>query len=284
MIIIKIKQKIRRLFGLETRQAFVYHRLFFNCIRKKPTFFIIGVQKAGTTSLYNYLIQHPQIKEALIKETHFFNMNYNKGMFYYRALFPISFSKQSITGEATPDYFDHPKVPERLYKHFPDAKLIVIFRNPLDRAFSHFNFVQSYNDEEKKLTFEEALNLEEERLKFAFDRLDADIYNSAREISNYGYVYKSLYSKHLSRWLKFFPLSNFLFIDFDELKKSPNDVLKKIFKFLGVKDDFSINDTKVRNKTTYRSMLNDETKKELEKKFEKYNTELKHLTKIDFKW
>jgi hypothetical protein len=112
-----------------------------------PDFIIIGAMKSGTTSLYNYLVQHPNVLKGAKKEIHFFDWQYEKGLPYYRSQFPTqpykifmrSFRKyEFICGEASPYYFFHPHVARRVAQDLPHVKLIAILRNPVDRAYSHY--------------------------------------------------------------------------------------------------------------------------------------------------
>ena len=139
-------------------------------IRVLPDFIVIGCQKCATTSLYDYLIQHPNISSATEKEIHFFDSNYNVGITWYRSFFPTVFSKQFsklrkekfVTGEASPMYIFNPIVSKRILSILPNVKLIAILRNPIDRAYSHYN-MQVKNGYET-LSFEEAIKNEEKRI------------------------------------------------------------------------------------------------------------------------
>ena len=111
--------------------------------RMLPAFLIIGVQKGGTTSLYNYLIQHPHIAPALEKELRFFDYKFHKGLAWYQAHFPLIayarfvqqvYQRALITGEASPNYLFDPRAPQRVAHTLPDVKLIVLLRNPVARA------------------------------------------------------------------------------------------------------------------------------------------------------
>ncbi|MDE5082007.1 MAG: tetratricopeptide repeat protein, partial [Trichodesmium sp. St18_bin1] len=96
-----------------------------------PNFLVIGVKKGGTTSIYNYLIQHPQILPGIKKEIDFWSFYFHRGLDWYRAHFPaIPESEKLLTGEASPSYFDSPDSPPRLFHFFPKIKLIVLLRNP----------------------------------------------------------------------------------------------------------------------------------------------------------
>ena len=104
--------------------------------RRLPDFLIIGAQKCGTSSMFAYLNQHPQMKLPDVKEIHFFDLNYSNGLDWYTSHFPpASLSHRMVTGEASPYYLFHPHVPERVRLHCPDVKLVVMLRNPVDRAY-----------------------------------------------------------------------------------------------------------------------------------------------------
>src|SRR2546423_13513556 len=117
-------------------------------IRIIPDFLIIGGQKCGTTSLYYYLIEHPNIAPAVRKQMHFFDNRFKKGFGWYKSNFPTIFSKwyktflhkqKFVSGEATPYYLFHPLAASRVHQFLPDVKLIVLLRNPVNRAYSHYN-------------------------------------------------------------------------------------------------------------------------------------------------
>ncbi|WP_287276577.1 MULTISPECIES: sulfotransferase domain-containing protein [unclassified Okeania] len=137
-----------------------------------PSFIIIGAQKRGTTSLYNYMIEHPQILPASKKELHFFNWvskpgNRKKpeGVDWYLSQFPtIPDGKNLITGEATPDYLVDPHTPQRMFNLVPDVKLIVLLRNPIDRAVSHYHHNRGISKKREPLPFRQAIEKEPERL------------------------------------------------------------------------------------------------------------------------
>ena len=110
-------------------------------LRALPDFVIIGAQKAGTTSLWRYLVEHPQIVGPTEKEIHFFDARFDRGARWYRARFPLRASLRRgarLTFEASPYYLAHPFVPARVRAMLPDAKLVVLLRDPVERAWSHY--------------------------------------------------------------------------------------------------------------------------------------------------
>ena len=141
-------------------------------LRMMPDFIIIGTQKGGTTSLYRYLIDHPNIAPIYIKEPHYFDIHFHKGIGWYRSHFPTAVEKyyarhvekhDLITGEASPYYLFHPRAPQRVAKTLPKAKLIILLRNPVDRAYSQYQH-QLRQPGVEPLSFEEAIAYEEKRL------------------------------------------------------------------------------------------------------------------------
>src|SRR5438105_3273690 len=115
--------------------------------RLLPDHLIIGTQRAGTTSLYKYLVKHPAIAHALTKELRFFDLHYDRGFGWYRSRFPSVRHRERlrrakglsmIVGESSPDYLFHPYAPARIARDLPNAKLVVLLRNPVDRADSPY--------------------------------------------------------------------------------------------------------------------------------------------------
>lgn len=147
-------------------------------LRPFPDFIIIGAQKGGTSSLFSYLKQHSQLQLPDKKEIHFFDNDYQKGVNWYRSHFPMKIFDNIKTGEATPYYLFHPHAPQRIFQHCPKVKLIVMLRNPTDRAYSHY-MMQNKRKIDPLPTFEEAIDAEESRLRVETLRLGNEpLYNS----------------------------------------------------------------------------------------------------------
>ena len=111
-----------------------------NPFKSLPDFLIVGAQKAGTTSCYLYLREHPQIQMYCPKEVQFFSFNYHKGKNWYTSHAPLSsvIKQNTLLGEASPYYLLHPHTPRRIHELIPSVKLIVLLRNPTTRAISHY--------------------------------------------------------------------------------------------------------------------------------------------------
>lgn len=118
-----------------------------------PDYLIIGTQRGGTSSLYNYLVQHPAVGRALTKELRFFDRYYGKGVDWYRSCLPSAASRERlrgrsgldlVVGEASPDYLFSPHAPGRVRQLLPDVKLIVLPRDPVERAWSGYQHEAVY--------------------------------------------------------------------------------------------------------------------------------------------
>ena len=139
-------------------------RLASGHMRSLPDFIMIGGMKCGTTSLFQYLQQHPGVSRVYVEEVHFFDLHYGRGLNWYRAHFPVKGKGEAtICGDDSPYYIFHPLVPARVREDVPGAKLIALLRNPVDRAYSHYHHELRRGRED--LSFEKALDREEERLE-----------------------------------------------------------------------------------------------------------------------
>jgi len=193
-----------------------------------PNFIICGAQKGGTTALYHYLKQHPEIYLPKKKEVHYFDLNYDRDIKWYEKHFKgCRNRKVKAIGEASPLYVYLEEVPERIYKLFPDIKLIFILRNPVDRAYSHYWHEVKLGYE--TLCFEKAIEKEEMRLS------RGDIFSK----QHYSYKDRGKYAEQLKRFSKFFPKEQMLILISEELRENPEKVLRRIFNFLEVDTNFT---------------------------------------------
>lgn len=254
-----------------------------------PNFIIIGEAKCGTTSLYNYLIQHPNIESALTKEINFFNWSYDKPKNWYKAHFPTSFKqkisekvlkKQFLTGEATPLYLFHSLVPKRVFQILPKVKLIICLRNPIERAYSHYHDLGVRLGDEQR-TFDEAIETEIEILRQKnYNIFDSDYGFSSRL---YQYVSRGIYLPHIKLWMETFDKNQVLFVKTEELNNNTSDSVNRVFEFLGTKKFRGINVKERFNVSKYKPM-NNSTRNLLKEFFLPYNKELEEYLNIDFNW
>ncbi len=213
----------------------------------KPDFIIIGVQKGGTTSLYHYLVQHPQIAPALDKEVHFFDLEFERGWDWYDARFPgIIQADQAhdrrphasstvppvITGEASPYYIFHPLVPQRIAQTLPTVKLIVLLRDPVDRAISHYHHAVRWGFE--PLAIADAFAQEEERLAGEVEKMLADPSYHSFNHRHLSYLARGRYAQQLEHWFQYFPREQFLILNSEALYRSPDLALQAVCQFLAL--------------------------------------------------
>jgi hypothetical protein len=255
--------------------------------RAFPSFIIIGAQKSGTTSLFFYLSQHPQITPSCKKEVHFFDGginpnvdNFNKGEPWYRSHFPLkrNISNNQKVFEASPLYIFNPLSPGRISELTPEVKLIAVLRNPVERAISHY-FHEKRNGREL-LPIMKALQSEEERLSPVIKNQD---YKSAifREQS---YKTRGLYHEQLKRYSNYFPMSNILVLNSDTFFTQPNDTLRRVFEFVGVDTEFTIDNLKPHNVGKNRTKVDPDVYEYLEDYFRPHNQELYELIKENYGW
>lgn len=223
-------------------------------LRPQPSFLIIGAQKAGTTSLYSYLSQHPSIRSALVKEINYFDIYYDQDPSWYRAHFPLSISPKNdiMTGEASTYYFFHPLVPRRVRRDLgPQVRLIVLLRDPVYRTYSHYR--HEVRKGRETLSFVEALEAEEERLGGEAVRLKSEPHGYSENHRRYAYVGRSRYAGQLSRWLDYFPSENFLVLKSEELFHQPEPAIRSAERFLGL-EAYSDYQFSVHNKGDYEEL------------------------------
>ena len=190
-----------------------------------PNFLICGTMKGGTTSLYHYLKDHPEIYFPRIKEIHYFNSNYHKGIEWYKRFFKGVTSKHKAIGEVTPAYMYFEYVPERIHEVLPDVKLIFILRDPIKRAYSHY--WHSVRRGTEFLPFEEAIKIEDERI------------SKGRPYKGwYSYLDRGKYIEQINRFLKYFSKDQMLILITEEVNQNLRENMIKIFKFINVDHNF----------------------------------------------
>ena len=259
-------------------------RLMTAKFRSLPDFIILGAQKSGTTSLYDLLCKHPQVLSAQKKEIQYFNTFYDYGLDWYRSHFPLKKKSKNglffITGEASPYYLFHPLVPERMFSLLPKIKLICLLRNPVDRAYSHYQHAVRVGKE--NLNFQSAINLENERIS----KERQDIVNlqckSDFHFKFHSYLSRGLYAQQLTEWFTFFKREQFFIETTDNFKTNPKKFLSDLFQFLDI-SSFEIQDFTLLNKGNY-STIDKNTRKFLVEYFQPHNEQLYALLNRNFDW
>jgi len=231
-----------------------------------PDFVIIGAQKGGTSFLYHLLTRHPLVEPAARKELHFFDHPeyFDHGAEWYRRCFPrlsAEDGQRSITGEATPYYLFDPPVAKRMAEIVPKARLIALLRNPIDRAFSHYQMQVKRGTEPR--TFEEAI-----------------------EQQDSSYMSRGIYVDQLLRWFEFFGKEQMLILKSEDFFERPVETLKVVLTFLDL-PDWQPEASKLqqrRHSGTYTQKMDPSTRQRLEAYFEPYNQRLYECLDVDFGW
>src|SRR5215211_6928367 len=207
-------------------------------VRTLPDFLIIGAQKCGTTFLYQLLVQHPRVKPAFAKEVHYFDLNYREGDDWYRSYFPLQVPNNNkyITGESSPYYLFHPHAPRRASAVVPDAKLIVLLRNPVDRAYSHYQHqVKRVKGERRETrTFEEAIEAEERILPAEVGKMLQDEHYESSIHRTRSYLRRGIYIDQLLLWASVFEREHMLILKSERLFDDTGNALERMLDFLEI--------------------------------------------------
>jgi Sulfotransferase domain len=266
--------------------------------RLLPDFIVIGAAKSGTTSLYSALADHPFVEPCMTdnryfdstKEVHYFDYNYYLGTDWYRTHFPLAqerlefereHRRRFLTGEASPTYISHPWAPGRIRELLPDVKLIAVLRNPVDRAYSHFQLSRRQGEETIE-SFEEAVAREDERLRPELERMAADRWYNSWPYAMFSYLARSRYAEQLERWLELFPREQFLFLKAEDLFGEPGPVIDTVYDFLGLPAHRPERLPRL-NTAEYQTLPAD-TRARLTEYFRPHNERLYELIGVDFGW
>jgi hypothetical protein len=204
-----------------------------------PNFLVIGAAKSGTTALYHYLRQHPQVYMCPQKETNYFAFGEQKVRFTgprdandtdfivttldsYKEQFEAASNELAI-GEASPWYLYSTEAAANIARRIPDAKLIAVLRDPVDRAFS--SYLHVFKEGRESLSFEEGLLAEEDRIARGWEPI-------------WHYRRAGLYAEQVERFLELFSRDQMRFYLYDDFLEDPGDVLVDIYRFLGVDPRF----------------------------------------------
>lgn len=196
-----------------------------------PDFLVIGAMKAGTTSMFEYLAAHPQVCAPVQKEIHFFSQNFRRGEAWYRGHFPSQWRlrlslRRRITGEATPGYLFHEKAPGRIRQLVPQARLIALLRDPVERAWSQYQHQRRAGHEQRP--FRSAIEAELAALSDA---------SAGRRKLPSTYLARGLYLRQLKQFAACFPSRQMLVLRAEDLFSNPLGVLREVAGFLAIDPD-----------------------------------------------
>lgn len=265
---------IKRFF-LESRRVFS----FLFGLGLYPDYLIIGTQKGGTSSLQEYLLKHPKVLRPTIKEVHYFDNNFKKGLRWYRSFFPFIKKRGQVFGEASPYYIYHSLVPRRVKSVLPNIKIIVLLRSPAERAFSHYKMELRGGYE--KESFEKALEREKGNIK----NYDSLVRKGKKSFGHqhFSYLDRGKYSLQLKRWFKYFDRENFLIIKSEDLFINPQEEVSRVFSFLGL-NDYKIKKFPKINRSKNREKQRGGIKDKLNYYFRDFNLDLCDLLGRNIDW
>ena len=218
--------------------AIINYRIRTGQLGPLPSFLIIGFGKCGTTYLYERLQQHPNIYPSLRKEVNYFIFRYDESVDWYRAHFASACGHSGnglvVTGEASPGYVLNPGAPRRIAELLPEVKLVVLVRDPVERAYSQYQHQRRLGVEDLP-TFEAALDAEADRLRGKKERLLSDP-DYREEYSWYTRSYRTqgIYADYLEPWLELYRRDQLLIIPSGTLYRDASSTLQAITSFLGL--------------------------------------------------
>lgn len=256
-----------------------------------PDFMIIGFPKCGTTSLYEYLIQHFSIFQPIGKEIDYFDRLYSKGLNWYKVRFPNKLQRFSIknihhkkflTGEATPRYVEHPHALKRIKNTLPNCKFIVLLRNPIDRAYSHFN-MNTQNGYEY-MTFEKAIKSENERIKGRYQKMIKNNNYYSWDYDLFAYLDQGIYVDKLAKWFEIFPKDQFLLIQSEDFLRNPSKIYQKTLRFLNLAKWEPDTFTFFKKRSYKGNKIEPTLRKELKDYFQPHNERLYQLLDTRYDW
>lgn len=208
-----------------------------------PSFLICGGQRCGTTSLYRPLAQHPAVlKPVLHKGVHYFDSNYHRGIGWYRAHFPLRRHAERVlaqhgvpgqTFESSPYYLHHPHAATRIARDLPGVRLIVLVRDPVERAYSHHAH-EVARGFEMEADFARALELERSRLRGQHARLTADPHAYSFAHQHHAYQARGEYAAALQPLAHQVGRDQILVLESEELFSDPKAVYDRVQDFLGL--------------------------------------------------
>jgi len=252
-------------------------------LRGLPSVLLIGAQRSGTTSLFNYLVRHPDVLPPLGKEIHFFDLHYARGERWYRGRFPFAYRLRggAITLDASPYYLLHPLAPERAARLLPGVKLVAVLRNPVERAFSHYQ--HEVRDGRETLSFADAIAQEQARTEGEEERHAREPGYYSFSHHRYTYTRRGLYLEQLRRWAARYGRERLLVLQSEALFRDPAAAVDRVQAFLGLRPHPS-EAYKAFYQGNYDREIPAELRGRLAAYFEPHNRELYRWLGEEFDW
>lgn len=260
--------------------------------RPPPDFVIAGAQRCGTTSLFRALVKHPAIMPNVMnaKGIHYFDTSYHRELAWYLAHFPsraerdsnaVKVGHKAIVGEASPYYMYHPAGAERMAKAIPDAKIIVLLRDPVKRAISH-HLHMVFEGHEPIEDIDQALEMESSRLEGIEQRLLTEPSFVSRPHQHFSYTDRGHYAQQLERLYEHYDRKNVLVMTTDKLISDSNSSLSTIQSFIGLEPDPSIQLEKRNASSSFQPRP--ETIQRLTDVFAESNERLANIVDFEIPW
>jgi hypothetical protein len=256
-------------------------RIATNWFRHLPTTVIVGAQKAGTTQLYAYMVKHPRCFGAAEKEVDYFSKRPDRSVAWYRSRFPLRRRVVRRTGhviEASPSYLPTPSALRQMKKVLPGARVIVLLRDPVSRAFSHYQHKKTRHVESR--SFAQVVDEEIRATEFPA-RLGVALGEGARPML--GYVSRGYYALQLELLLKVYPRNKVIVIDSANLFKDTSAVCNRVFDFMGL-EDFDVEPGKVYNRGFYQEKIDPRVAERLREHYRPYDELLQEIMGQPFGW
>lgn len=198
--------------------------------RMLPSFLVVGAKRSGSTSLFEYVSSHPRVSPCHVqKGTHYFDVNFDRGWRWFRASFPIAVPGK-ITGEASPYYMFHPLAPARIAAALPGVRLVAVLRDPVTRAYSHYQYERRRGFED--LSLDAALDLEDSRLDGEVERMVADPSYQSFEHRHHGYLARGRYAEQIDAIREHFPAEQLLVLQSEELFANTDAAIERVWHHL----------------------------------------------------
>ncbi|WP_081210032.1 sulfotransferase family protein [Salegentibacter sediminis] len=293
----KLKQKIKNFkLRITVIQGSILNYLNIKPYQKVNTF-IVGTQKGGTSALFNYLEKSPEVTGGYKKEIGFFSKEqiFRLGTYWYEKQFSKSKKAAKIFLDASPEYLYHPSVPEKIYDYNPEAKIIILLRNPISRAFSHYNMFKNIHSlpEDKKEILIRKFNksdgksmiplINNEYFPDFMDLIKQEVENvNSLEPS---FIRRGYYYEQIKRYIDLFPNEQILILESSTLRENKKATLTNICSFLNISLKF-LDHQEYENKHVgkYSEKMRPEEEKYLRDHYKEHNEKLFQLLNKRFDW
>jgi len=256
-------------------------RLATHRVRHLPTTVIVGAQKAGTTQLYAYMVKHPRVFGAAEKEVDYFSKHPKRSVAWYRSRFPWRrrvWRRQAQVLEASPSYLPTPSAIRKMDAVLPNARVIVLLRDPVSRAFSHYQHKKTRHVEAR--SFEEVVDAEIRDNPFPA-KWGVALAENAQPML--GYLARGYYALQLELLLKVYRRNRVLILDSASLFADTGAVCNRVFSFLGL-EDFDVEPSKVYNRGYYQEKIDPRVAERLRAHYAPYDALLEELLGKPMGW